>query len=335
MNVVLPEKNRIKKKQLFIYISIIIICIISVIIAFYVQFYTRIDIAKFIGISQKDGLGSKTEEQQQTIKSEFNTIFNNTITNDNDTNNSKKEEADKKIVYTKYEKKETKLNSYDLEVHIPHINISGEVVEKYNQEIENIFVDMAKKVLQSENNNVIYTVEYVANIQDDILSVMIKSNLKEGSKAQKVIIQTYNYDLRNNKEITLAEVLKIEQLNENDVQNKIKADIQTEQKKAQDLKSLGYNIYSRDINSDIYSIEKSTEFYFTGNILYVIYAYGNQMATSEMDIVVLWFWGRSKKSFYININKKKKATLSGFFQVHLRELHSITLYLIINGKNLI
>ena len=287
MNVVLPEKNRIKKKQLFIYISIIIICIISVIIAFYVQFYTRIDIAKFIGISQKDGLGSKTEEQQQTIKSEFNTIFNNTITNDNDTNNSKKEEADKKIVYTKYEKKETKLNSYDLEVHIPHINISGEVVEKYNQEIENIFVDMAKKVLQSENNNVIYTVEYVANIQDDILSVMIKSNLKEGSKAQKVIIQTYNYDLRNNKEITLAEVLKIEQLNENDVQNKIKADIQTEQKKAQDLKSLGYNIYSRDINSDIYSIEKSTEFYFTGNILYVIYAYGNQLATSEMDIVVL------------------------------------------------
>lgn len=287
MNVVLPEKNRIKKKQLFIYISIIIICIISVIIAFYVQFYTRIDIAKFIGISQKAGLGSKTEEQQQTIKSEFNTIFNNTITNDNDTNNSKKEEADKKIVYTKYEKKETKLNSYDLEVHIPHINISGEVVKKYNQEIENIFVDMAKKVLQSENNNVIYTVEYVANIQDDILSVMIKSNLKEGSKAQKVIIQTYNYDLRNNKEITLAEVLKIEQLNENDVQNKIKADIQTEQKKAQDLKSLGYNIYSRDINSDIYSIEKSTEFYFTGNILYVIYAYGNQMATSEMDIVVL------------------------------------------------
>lgn len=287
MNVVLPEKNRIKKRQLFIYISIIIICIISVIIAFYVQFYTRINIAKFIGISQKDGLGSKTEEQQQTIKSEFNTIFNNTITNDNDTNNSKKEEEDKKIVYTKYEKKETKLNSYDLEVHIPHINISGEVVEKYNQEIENIFVDMAKKVLQSENNNVIYTVEYVANIQDDILSVMIKSNLKEGSKAQKVIIQTYNYDLRNNKEITLAEVLKIEQLNENDVQNKIKADIQAEQKKAQDLKSLGYNIYSRDINSDIYSIEKSTEFYFTGNILYVIYAYGNQMATSEMDIVIL------------------------------------------------
>ena len=195
--------------EFFIYISIIIICIISVILAFYVQFYTRINIAKIIGISQEDGLGSKTEEQEQTIKSEFNTIFNNTITKDNDTNNSKKEEADKKLVYTKYEKKETKLNSYDLEVHIPHINISGEVVEKYNQEIENIFVDMAKKVLQSENNNVIYTVEYVANIQDDILSVMIKSNLKEGSKAQKVIIQTYNYDLRNNKEITLAEVLKI------------------------------------------------------------------------------------------------------------------------------
>lgn len=56
--------------------------------------------------------------------------------------------------------------------------------------------------------NVIFTVEYVANVQDDILSLMIKSNLKEGSNAQRIIIQTYNYDLRNNKEISLERVLK-------------------------------------------------------------------------------------------------------------------------------
>lgn len=51
--------------------------------------------------------------------------------------------------------------------------------------------------------------EYVANVQDDILSLMIRSNLKEGVSAQRIIIQTYNYDLRNNKEINLEEVLKI------------------------------------------------------------------------------------------------------------------------------
>ena len=286
MNVVLPEKDRIKKQQLIIYVSIIFVCIISVIIAFYVQFYTRIDIGKVFGITQS-GLGNKTDEQQQTLKTEFNTIFDNNIKNDNGDNNSKKIDQDKKLVYTKYEKKDTKLNSYDLEVHIPYINISGEVVEKYNQEIEKVFADMARTVLQSENNNAVYDVQYVANVQDDILSLMIKSNFKEGNKPQKVIIQTYNYDLRNNKEITLGEILKIERLDENTVQSKIKSEVQTEQKKAQDLKSLGYNIYSRDVNSDIYSIEKSTEFYFADDVLYIIYAYGNEAATSEMDIVIL------------------------------------------------
>lgn len=286
MNVVLPEKDRIKKRQLIIYVSIILICIISVIIAFYVQFYTRIDIGKVFGITQS-GLGNKTDEQKQTLKTEFNTIFDNNIKNDNGDNNSKKIDQDKKLVYTKYEKKDTKLNSYDLEVHIPYINISGEVVEKYNQEIEKVFADMARTVLQSENNNAVYDVQYVANVQDDILSLMIKSNFKEGNKPQKVIVQTYNYDLRNNKEITLGEILKIERLDENTVQSKIKSEVQTEQKKAQDLKSLGYNIYSRDVNSDIYSIEKSTEFYFADDVLYIIYAYGNEAATSEMDIVIL------------------------------------------------
>lgn len=286
MNVVLPEKDRIKKQQLIIYVSIIFVCIISVIIAFYVQFYTRIDIGKVFGITQS-GLGNKTDEQQQTLKTEFNTIFDNNIKNDNGDNNSKKIDQDKKLVYTKYEKKDTKLNSYDLEVHIPYINISGEVVEKYNQEIEKVFADMARTVLQSENNNAVYDVQYVANVQDDILSLMIKSNFKEGNKPQKVIVQTYNYDLRNNKEITLGEILKIERLDENAVQSKIKTEVQTEQKKAQDLKSLGYNIYSRDVNSDIYSIEKSTEFYFADDVLYIIYAYGNEAATSEMDIVIL------------------------------------------------
>lgn len=287
MNVTLPEKNKIKKKQLILYIVIMIVCIVSIIIAFYVQFYTRIDIGKMIGLSSEVSIGNKTEEEEEILKSEFNNIFNNNIGNDDGRNNSKKQKEDKQLVYTEYEKKETKLNSYDLEVHIPYINIQGEIIDKYNKEIHDIFVQMTEKVLKSQNNNVIYTVEYVANVEEDILSLMIKSNLKEGSKAQKVIIQTYNYDLRNNKEISLEEVLKIKQISTEEVQAKIKEEISIEQKKAQDLKSLGYNIYTRDMNSDIYSIEKTTEFYLTKDAIYIIYAYGNQTNTSEMDIIIL------------------------------------------------
>ena len=286
MNVTLPNKNRIKKKQLALYISIIVVCVISIIIAFYVQFYARIDIGSLVGIVKETEFGKKTEEEEEVLKSDFNQIFNNQIEDDGQ-NDNKKLESDKSIVYTKYEKKESKLNSYDLEIRIPYINIKNEIIEQYNKEIEDIFVKIATNVLQSENRNIVYTVEYAANVQDDILSLVIKSNLKEGLNAQKVIIQTYNYDLRNNKEITLEETLKIANLDKQVVQDKINSEITAEQKKVEDLKKLGYNIYSRDISSDIYTIEKSTEFYVTDKVIYIIYAYGNETNTSEMDLVIL------------------------------------------------
>ena len=60
---------------------------------------------------------------------------------------------------------------------------------------------------------------------------MIRSNLKEGVSAQRIIIQTYNYDLRNNKEINLEEVLKIKNIDKSELQGKITDSIKTEQKK--------------------------------------------------------------------------------------------------------
>lgn len=287
MNVTLPEKEGIKKGQIILYVSIILVCIVCVIIAFYVQFYARIDLAGLVGLGSESAYGNKTEEEALTLESEFNNLFINGTNNDNGENNSKKQEQDKNLVYTGYQRKESKLNSYNLEVNIPHINVDNEITNKYNQEIEDIFLKIANNVLKTENSNIIYTVDYVANVQDGILSLMIRANLKEGSNAQKVIIQTYNYDLRNNKEITLQEVLKIEKLDEQDVQNRINTKVQEEEQKAEDLKSLGYNIYSRDTDSDIYKLENSTEFYLTGNALYIIYAYGNETDTSEMDLVIL------------------------------------------------
>ncbi len=287
MNVTLPEKEGIKKGQIILYVSIILICIICVIVAFYVQFYARIDLGSFIGLGSESAYGNKTEDEVLTLQSEFSSLFINGTNNDNGENNNKKQEQDKDLVYTSYQRKESKLNSYNLEVNIPHINVDNEITNEYNKEIEDIFLTLANNVLQTENSNIIYTVDYVSNVQDGILSLMIRASLKEGSNAQKVIIQTYNYDLRNNKEITLQEVLKIEKLNEQDIQNRINSKVQEEEEKAKDLQSLGYNIYSRDTSSDIYKLENSTEFYLSANALYIIYAYGNEANTSEMDLVIL------------------------------------------------
>ena len=37
---------------------------------------------------------------------------------------------------------------------------------------------------------------------------MIRSNVKEGSNAQRTIVQTYNFDLKQNKELSLMDVIK-------------------------------------------------------------------------------------------------------------------------------
>lgn len=286
MNVTLPEKNAIKKRQLIIYISIMFVCIICVIVAFYVQFYARIDIGRLVGIAKEKEFGEKTEEQAEILENEFETIFTNSLTNPDGQGVNKKKDESRDLVYTEVQKKESKLNSYDVEVYIPKINIDNPVIDEYNRDIDT-FIKKTNEVLESENKNIIYTVEYVANIQEDILSLMIKSNLKEGTNAQRVIVETYNYDLRNNKEISLEEVLDIEYVDKNLVQDKINDKIATEQRQVEDLKALGYNIYSRDISSDEYKIENSKIFYLTDNVLYIIYPYGNENYTSEMDLVVI------------------------------------------------
>ena len=95
MNVVLPEKNKMKKRQLILYISIMIICIICVIVAFYVQFYARIDIARLVGMAKEEALGQKTEEQADVLENEFENLFTNSLTNTENQGESKKKDTSK------------------------------------------------------------------------------------------------------------------------------------------------------------------------------------------------------------------------------------------------
>ena len=54
------------------------------------------------------------------------------------------------------------------------------------------------------------------------------------------------------------------------------------------MSQLGYSVYPRNSSDEIYDIDNITEFFIgEDNALYVIFAYGNQNNTSEMDIVVL------------------------------------------------
>lgn len=282
MNVVM-EDNKMSKRLKIFYVIIILFCIIALTVAV---------VAQVQASKQESAVATAekiSEEQLKKLKGDFNNIFENKVNYLKD-NNYKitKINPEKEIVYSGYQNNDKKVSSYELDVNIPYINIKNEQTEKYNNEIKDIFEKKAKNIINSNNINTIYTVKYSAYVTNNILSLVIRSTLKEDSNPQRDIIQTYNYDLTNQKECVMQDLLELRGITKQQANQAIKTEIETVQKTIQGLEELGLSVYARDPKSDIYSINNVTE-YFIGqdNAIYIIFAYGNENNTSEMDIVVM------------------------------------------------
>jgi len=115
--------------------------------------------------------------------------------------------------------------TYELNVNIPYININTEDIKSINDEINSLFYNTAISILGETNNNTIYDVKYKAYINDNILSLVIRSTLKEGENDQRVIIKTYNYNLSSDSELSINEVLQYRKISKEYAQNKIKETI--------------------------------------------------------------------------------------------------------------
>lgn len=283
MKVINGESVKINKRLVFFYIFCISFCVISIFIAMYIQFFSDENMKLAIGMNNK-----LSEDEYNNLKSGFDQLFDNKLNKANDANNSvSKQDNNKEAIFTGITKVET-TESYDVDVKIPYINIDNEIISKYNQEIKNTFEDKLNSIIEKKKGNVVYNVQYTAYINGDILSVMIRSNLKEGNNPQRVIIQTYNYDLKNNTEYTISEALSMRNIDEGTANSKIQSEIQSIQEQVKSLADLGYTIFDRNSNNDIYKVKNTTEF-FVGKdkYLYLIYAYGNYNNTSEMDLVIL------------------------------------------------
>ena len=287
MNVVIEDDSKKNKKLKFIYICILLICIISIVIAVIIQLSGGNN-TKQTG-ENKTSLPSLSDDQVSQHKNEFDNIFTNKVNYlENNSYKVSKIKQDQEIIYLGYNSKETKLNDYELNVNIPYININNDKIEEFNTQIKDTFEKKAKSILNSQNDNVIYTVKYSGYVSNNILSLIIRSTLKEGTSPQRDIIQTYNYDLENKKEYTIDDMLQAKGITKKEANQKIKDEIKSTQQKAEELQKLGYSTYTRDYTSDMYSINNVTE-YFMGkdNALYIIYAYGNENNTNEMDIVIM------------------------------------------------
>lgn len=288
MNVIIEDESKKQKKIKIFYVSIIAICAISMIAALLVQIAQEKNPSE-TGNNTKVELPELTDDKISVYKEQFKNLFENKVNYlKNNAYKIKKIKEDEEIVYLGYQNNENKVNDYDLKVNIPYINIKDETVEDFNQQIKEIFETKAKNVLNTKDNNVIYTVDYIAYVSNNILSLVVRSTLKEGANPQRDIVQTYNYDLANHKKCTIDAILDLKEITKKEANQKIKDEIKTVQERVDELAKLGYTVYQRDYQSDIYNINNVTE-YFMGNnnTLYIIFAYGNDNHTSEMDIVVM------------------------------------------------
>ena len=285
MRPVLPKKN-LSYKLWIIYAIIFAICVGGIGLALYrTQYFQDENVGRALGIIDKE---SEKEDQYYDLKAEFNTIFTNQVENFQDGSvNVEKISDDYDIVVTAYNFKEEKEN-ITIDVAIPYINVQHDSARLFNKQISEKYINRAETLKnQISSMNIIYSVKYKAYIQNNILSLAIRSEYKEGNKSQKISVDTYNYNLIEKRETTINEILSLKKINVLDATKKIREEIKKVQEQNQPLINQGYSFYQRDYNSNEYEVLNCKQFLYGKNqMLYLIYPYGNKEDTSEMDVVI-------------------------------------------------
>lgn len=273
-----------KKRRIAFFTTILIICTICIGITISIQMNEYYE--KEIQNNEAIGNNELYELDQELFRSKFINSFNNklNITN-SEKENIKKIEEENEIIYTKTIQEKVD-NKYQLNINIPYLNIENDEIKTYNEEIEKIFESKIEEI-KSRTVSTIYTVDYIANINDNVLSLVIKATLKEGKSSQRLIIKTYNYNLEKNKQIKIEELISKKELKIKDVTSKLRQEIEKQNKEALELKELGYSVFIRNIAEEMFNIENINTFFVDNDgYIYIIYAYGNNNLTTEMDIVV-------------------------------------------------
>lgn len=272
-----------KTIRYIIYAVIIIFCVVAIGLGVYAQFFTNEPIQDVYGNDISAGGNIITH---QDVNQAFIDLFTNEFySNYNDTNITKIDDT-KELVYTFYEDNQNVSGKYSMNIHIPVINIQSDVVTEFNNLTQSIFVDKINSVMAGTEVYTIYNLDYIAYVNNNLLSVAIKATIKEGDNPQRVIVQTYNYDLETNQAVTLKEVLEDRDIDETVVENRIRTVVQNASNDAEKMAESGYTVYQRNVNDEMYQIDNITNFIEGPNgELYIIFAYGNNNYTSEMDII--------------------------------------------------
>lgn len=257
-------------RNLFIIIAILI-CVLSLCIGIYAQFFYK--------YSESDpfmfGFTTSAKEEEEITKliSDFDNIFTNELVSNNEVN-VQKIDNNQKIVYNLSETTENSEGEYNINAIIPCININTDTAKQMNEDIENNFSNEIAKIKGNTEIYKVYTVNYIAYLNGDLLSVAIRSTYYEQEATQITNIKTYNYNLNNNSKATLSDIMKAKGLKPENVQKEINRELK--ELDANDSK-IEYSAIRRDLNSDMYKIDKTDTFLVSNDgDIYIIYNYGTK-----------------------------------------------------------
>lgn len=263
-------------RKIFI-ISVLAVCVIAV------------NFAVFFAITEKPE--ENTNEiiiDTQGLTENFYNIFDNGLNLQDNKVNISKENNGKDIVYTTYTNKENLDKKYKLDVNIPYLNINNENVKTINQEINYLFYNKAENIISNSTAYTIYSVNYKAYVNDNILSLVINASLKEGENAQRIIIKTYNYNISSGSVLNIKDILQYRNIKAEYAQTKINDTIAKANEDAKKYQELGYNKLMRNANDNMYKLNNTKVFFLGENkAIYIIYPYGNSSYTSELDLLVI------------------------------------------------
>lgn len=279
------------KKYIF-FIVLALVCIVALCLGIYTQFFYKYSDTDplMLGIN----IGSKkTAEEIDILKADFNNLFNNSIVINSENVRVDRIETSKELVYAVYNLVNEDENYYTVNAQIPILNINTDIAKAINAEIKEEYYDKANAVMRRTEGHTVYNVSYAAFVNQDILSIVIKSSLKEQNKAEKVTIKTYCYSLPEDKLLSINNVLESSNILEakgitlENIQNTINEDIKKAYNNAKIIAANYGTLYERDLESEIYKVENTTNFFLTQDgYVYIVYAYGNNDYTNEMDIII-------------------------------------------------
>ena len=273
-------------RKIVFFIVLALICILALCVGIYTQFFYKYAATDpfLIGIN----LGAeKTKEEYALLEANFNGLFTNELKVNSENVDVEKIKGSNDIVYTAYDIKQEDETYYSIDVKLPIININTSYIKELNQQIKTDFYENANSYMRQKEMNVVYSVDYAAYINEQILSIVVKASLREGENPEKIIVKTYNYNMLEDKEVSLEDLITYKGTSVEFIQNTINDEIKTAYDNAVIIADQFGHMYDRDLKSDMYKVENTENYFLTQDgYVYVVYSYGNKEYTNVVDIII-------------------------------------------------